>query len=266
VTSGDQIGICSDDGCFWGGTGPSLNITNTAEDVCYMIRVAGFFDDDGAEWLDQQLDITCQTGGLGCDPATASSDGLEKNRYLGIDPGLCTGAASSIKVTITANPANPGTVGQIWWAGPTNSITNTPNPALLGSGLQCNPGTPHSQVWPAGNLHLHGNAIRPEASYSIEICDAAGANCSTPLAVDTALWGDVTAPFFPGSPNEPSFADISACVDKFKNLASAPDQVFTDLGGAGTASLDFGTNFADIGADVDAFKNVPYPYATATCP
>jgi hypothetical protein len=143
------------------------------------------------------------------------------------------------------------------------NIPNTPNPDQEGHAVQCT-STPTSAVWAAGDIHLFGSPIIPSTVYDVCTCNASGGECAC-AQFETALWGDVTSPFFPGSPNEPSFADISACVDKFKNLASAPNQVFTDLGGAGTEAVDRTTNFADIGADVDAFKNIPYPYAITAC-
>ena len=57
ATAGDIVG-CNDDGCFWGGTGSQIQLP-AAVGNCYLIRLAGFFDDDGAEWEDITLRITC---------------------------------------------------------------------------------------------------------------------------------------------------------------------------------------------------------------
>ena len=92
-------------------------------------------------------------------------------------------------------------------------------------------------------------------------------NCSAPLLVDTGKWGDAVAPFGGGS--QPSFADISAVVDKFRNLASAPDTPRVDFVGAGGPGQPNTPNqaasFADVSAAVDAFRTFPYPFTVPAC-
>ena len=81
-------------------------------------------------------------------------------------------------------------------------------------------------------------------------------------------WGDANSPS--GGGGQPDFVDISAIVDKFGNLASAPDTSRTDLRGAGNPGdpnvADGVIDFTDISIDVDAFSGQAYPFMVPACP
>lgn len=80
-------------------------------------------------------------------------------------------------------------------------------------------------------------------------------------AVSTTLrqWGDVVAPY--GIVN---FSDISATVECFKNLPSAPPRSACDLY---PALPDQSVDFLDVSSCVEAFKGKPYPFTpTGQCP
>jgi len=219
-------------------------------------------------------DDTCQTPGV--DLGTACSTNADcmvagsacslKSRYVSADPTNGCGNAS-IQVEIVSMPQFPARVGEIWWAGVEQNVPNSPNPALRGAPLQCTV-TPNSQTWTAGVLHLWGQAIVPGSTYNVRMCDAGGGNCSDPLLVATAKWGDVIRPFGGGS--QPNFGDVSAIVAKFGNVASAPSTPRTDVVGPqapGTPNTpNQGTNFADVSNDVSAFSGFAYPYTVPACP
>ena len=246
-------------------------------------------------------DDTCQTSGADLNtPCSTSADctvtgsacGL-KSRYLSIRPGTAAVAGetpTSIQVEIvsmkqcagginagrgcTLNSHCPGStcvnspnIGDIWWARPEVNIPNSPNTGLRGAPLQCTT-TPNSQVWTSGVLHLWGQAVVPGSTYNVRMCDASGSNCSTPLLVATAKWGDVIRAFGGGS--QPNFGDVSAIVAKFGNVASAPNTARTDIVGPqapGTPNTpNQGTNFADVSNDVSAFSGFAYPYTVSACP
>jgi len=220
-------------------------------------------------------DNTCQTSAMDTGiPCSTDADCTEpaecglKSRYISITPAnLATPA--SIRVRVLTAPQFPGIVGHVFYAGPEQSIPNSPNPALRGAPVVCT-ATPHSQVWTTGVLHLFGASIVPSphnggvTTYAVAHCDANGDNCSTELIVETAKWGDVVRQFTAAQPN---FADINSIVQKFGNLASAPSIPRVDLVGSGAQSTpNQVANFADISADVDAFRGFPYPYAVTACP
>ncbi len=211
-----------------------------------------------------------------------------KSRYITITPPVVVAARStglathrqdagatqqgsvpqSIQVTIVSMPLDPARVGEIWWAGASQSVNNAPNPALTGARVLCEAAPSNAEVWPTGNLHLFGEPIVPGASYEVRMCDTAGANCSDPLLVATGQWGDVVSPF--GGTSQPNFSDINAVVAKFQSSASAPDTPRPDLVGPGSPGApnvpNQDTNFADINADVNAFQGGGYPFSVPACP
>ena len=271
ASTGNQVG-CSDDGGFWGGAGGQINVTNTAVGTCFLIRVAGFFDQDGAEFLDQKLNIgcgvveTCDPPTLAVNPHPSEGTASPTSRHLGVVPGLCGGAASSLQIELTANPDDGGAgVGDVWFAGAPSALSDTPLAPLQQSTLACQPGTPHSEVW-SGAVWLKGGAIRPNATYNVSSCDAGGGNCSTPIVVSTGVWGDARGVGGLVPDGATNFADINGIVGKFGGSAGAPSIVFSDLRGAAGFDTDGGANFADVNAAVGAFGGTPYGGGTATCP
>jgi len=117
-------------------------------------------------------------------------------------------------------------------------------------------------------LHLFGQAVVPGSTYNVRMCDASGDDCSNPLLVATAKWGDVVRPFGGGS--QPNFGDVNAIVQKFTSLPSAPSMPRADLVGTqppGTPNTpNQSANFADVSADVAAFSGFAYPYTVPACP
>ena len=88
-----------------------------------------------------------------------------------------------------------------------------------------------------------------------------------PLIVQTAKWGDITLPMFPGAPStQPNFSDISAVVDAFKGIATAPDKTRAKLV-PDVIILSTSPSFLDISAAVSGFVRLPYAYPSpAPCP
>jgi len=264
---------------------------------CYLVRLAGFFDDDGAQWEDISLrvtcgvvvapdpptngDNTCQTNGADtgilCSTDADCTEPAEcglKSRYISVTPAN-PATATSIRVRVLTAPQFPAIVSHVFYAGPEVAVANSPNPALRGAPLQCiGAGTPHSQIWTTGVLHMWGASAVPTSSasgittYGIAHCDVNGDNCSTELNVEMAKWGDVVRPFTGAS--QPNFGDVSGIVAKFGNVASAPNTARTDIvgpQGPGTPNTpNQGTNFADVSNDVSAFSGFPYPYTVTVCP
>jgi len=162
---------------------------------------------------------------------------------------------------------NSPRIGDVWWARPEMSIPNSPNPPLRGARLECT-GTPHSQAWTTGYLHLFGAVIVPGSRYDVRMCNPDGSGCSAPVVVETSKWGDAVRPFGGGS--QPNFADIEAALRRFGNQATAPDLPRVDFTGVGNPGApntpNQATNFADISNDVSAFMGFPYAYTVPACP
>jgi hypothetical protein len=283
-----QVG-CGDDGggnvlggCVFTGAGAQADVSVT-EGVCYTVRVGGFGDVGGVG----HLRITCGEGaelgvpGVGDDVcAGGSSPGATcstnadcpgggvcgtKNRVVTVKPNLgavAGGSPVSIKVTVLENPVSPGTVGQSWFAGPEGDFGA--GTGLRGSLLACTSSPHTSSSWTTDNLHIYGGVVVPGARYEVAMCDASGASCGPSRVVTTTTWGNIVAPH--GSPN---FGDVSAVLDRFRGVTSAPNLTRTDLVGPGSPGtsniINLGVNFADVSADLDAFRGIPYPFTAPTC-
>jgi hypothetical protein len=255
-----------------------------------MVRVGGF-GGQGGETGQGTLEMSCVEAGA--EPPTPGDDTCQlsggpgsgtpcttnanctipgevcgnKSRYVSITPtNAAVAGGSSIQVQVVSSPL-AAIVGDIFYAGVEGSIANAPLAALRGAQLQCTP-TPNAQTWTTGPLHLWGSMVVPGSSYNVRMCDATGANCSDPLLVTTAKWGDVIRPFGGGA--QPNFADINSIVQKFQNLATAPITPRADLVGTGNPgnpnTPNQAANFSDVSADVAAFGGFAYPYTVVACP
>jgi hypothetical protein len=255
-----------------------------------MIRVGGYGEVDEQGQGTVVFEFTPEF--IDEDPPVDADPANKKSRYLSIAPPVvaAAGAPQSIKVEVVmakvcAGGANVGrgcegnsqcpgstcvnssAIGDVWWAGPEANIPNSPQANLRGSLLQCSATPANAQAW-ASTVHLWGQAIVPFATYNVYMCDAAGANCSDPLVMQTGEWGDCVAPYGGGS--QPNFSDINEIVFKFRNLGTSLPQPRVDLVGGGNAGNpnipNQSANFADISAGVDAFRGIAYPYTIPACP
>jgi hypothetical protein len=132
--------------------------------------------------------------------------------------------------------------------------------------------------WTAvGPVHAFGPEVVPGATYEIQAvnswCAVLPTMCSDgygmddesvysfPLVVSTSRWGDITSDCGSWPLCSPmgsvSFLDIAAVVDKFKNLAIAPQKSQADLA---SHTPDLKVDFVDISYAVDAFRGQAYPF------
>jgi hypothetical protein len=117
-----------------------------------------------------------------------------------------------------------------------------------------------------GTVYVTGAAVAPGLGYGV------GADCgvpgnpymSPPTSAETGKWGDVVGTFVSGQWTSPNgvvdFNDISATVEAFRQLQSAPPEYWCDFA---PETPDGVINFADIGYVVDAFRALPYPFEGA---
>jgi len=230
--------------------------------------------DNTCQTTSSNTGIPCSTNAECTPPAVC---GL-KSRYLSVTPNnqaVAGGAPTSIRIRVVSAPQFPQIVGHQFYVGPEQSIPNAPNAALRGAPVGCvGAGTPHSQVWTSGVLHLFGAAIVPSphnggvTTYAISHCDVNGNNCGSELNVAMAKWGDVSRPFGGGS--QPNFTDIYDIVAKFAGASFGPSMARADLIGVGNPGQqntpNQAANFADVSADVAAFTGLGYPYTVPSCP
>ncbi len=214
-------------------------------------------------------------------------DPLGKSRFISFVPGNA-GKQSALRVRLTSlhhpDPPYAGGVatdfssyeGEYRWVGPPAQFaesSSNPEPFYSAS-LQC---TPHFRDWSTvGLLHVTGPEIVPSSIYEVrailDACDSGvEASFSSAMTLATTRWADIEAPFNPPSANtQPDLGDVSALVNKFKNVAGAPIKARALLaGGDASGNIDLSNNisFAHISACVDAFKGAAYPHTgPEACP
>jgi hypothetical protein len=175
--------------------------------------------------------------------------------------------------------------GQSVYVGPPATYvesSGTPTP-FKSSYTTC---TPHYRDWnTVGLLHVQGSAIVPSSTYQVENvssvcqgvegvgeCLSGGDNVSAQIEIKTTRWGDVEVPYNPPDPTaQPSIADVTAMVAKFRNTAGAAIKARVLIAGnnafgeisVSTTTNDF--NFTHIAACVDAFRGQAYPFKMGKC-
>jgi hypothetical protein len=188
-----------------------------------------------------------------------------KNRYLSFEVG---GPARNraVMVSFTDLPVPFEELeGQVMWIGPVGQHGEIQHAATL----QCEPH--YTDVSGVGMLHVRHPAIVPGASYAVQVVDQF---CGPALALDvtvpyaelgTSGWGDLVGTRadddWTVSNGVVDFQDISAAVDAFRHLSTAPDLERADLSPAWPDGV---VDFTDIAYVVEGFRGQSYPYGGTT--
>jgi hypothetical protein len=134
----------------------------------------------------------------------------------------------------------------------------------------------HEGIIPSAGMPADPESFVP-ASYDVQ---ALGYGCdisleddySPPLTLTSSKWGDTvgdcaTLPCSPPNRRVNVTTDITALVNNFQNLSTAPSQARSDLlGSVGEALVDQKTAMFDLTAALEAFTGLGYPPATFPSP
>ncbi|MGB2985566.1 MAG: hypothetical protein WBE26_06755 [Phycisphaerae bacterium] len=216
-----------------------------------------------------------------------------RNRYLSFKPRNA-GEETALRVTFADLPSPfVGCIGQTRWVGEPFLVSekaattgdSPPNfwAARLYEESDEEENEPYYMNWGSlGTVHVYGQAVVPSKKvgvppyevffwsiYEVQAIDQCWPteleeSYSEPLSIKTSIWGDVVldcpeaAPCTP--PNgEVDFDDISALVDKFRNLANAVQKSRGDIAGDPPVGIpDRLVNFVDISYVGDGFRGLPY--------
>ncbi|MGB2987124.1 MAG: C25 family cysteine peptidase [Phycisphaerae bacterium] len=203
---------------------------------------------------------------------------VPKNRFISFVPDN-PGQQTALRVTLTSLPEPfTGFNGTVMWVDGSVEVSetpsnpgNTPPPTFMGAELGC---SPRCMDWSAlGPIHVFDGEIVPGAVYDVQAINCICAfsdesNYSSPLTVSTSIWGDLVGncDVMPCTPpdGQVDFIDISAAVDKFRNLPGAPIKARTDIA---SDVPDKVVDFIDILYIVEAFRGLPYPFdGPSGCP
>jgi sugar lactone lactonase YvrE len=204
----------------------------------------------------------CESACSPLPPPAASADGVNKNRYLTFDMTTAAPAVRAVHVTpADLPPPFESFEGQGYWVGPPQDRPDGLNTTFKVSSLQCDPF--YSDWSGVEELSVISPAIVPGGTYEVHSivdgCNLQEQFQAAGLVVLTvARWGDVIVPFNPPSLTvQPDLADVSAMVDKFRNLEFAVSMNRADV----SPDLpDQVVDFSDISLVVDAFRGTPYPF------
>jgi Zn-dependent metalloprotease len=229
-------------------------------------------DEDGDHVPDE-----CQSCEVPSAPSAAPA--LERmNRYLVFVPSPGTRHVA-YRVRRTSRTGSASSMApSVMWVGPPIPAEDL-NPARSYARLQC---TPYfTTEWnSSSSIYLSGESVIPEAGYLVDAIDVGcrlqvSAEDKRPALRDrptnyfskalkgsTAfLWGDVAGPQIGGGPDGMvDMLDVTAVVDRFRQIAGAVDLHRADLG---PAIPDRMVDFTDISTAVSAFQGRPYPFSTA---
>lgn len=246
---------------------------------CYRIRVGGL---DGAVGIGTLM-VTCES--FSCPVSNAPEADLvvpdfghgTRNRFLAFQGGNPSGQQEAIRVRFADLPwPFEGHEGKTMWVGTPFAVSEDsgspvgPPPLVTVAMLECEPYYTDWGAW--GPIHIFGPEIVPAAMYELQAIEptCAPRACfdlgevvySEPLTVRTSPWGDVVGDCNATGCASPQgiadFLDISALVDKFKNVTGAQSKTRTDLAGD---LLDLKLDFVDISYAVEAFRGAGYPFA-----
>jgi hypothetical protein len=270
-----------------GGSGKLVQPMSVAAGDCVTIRVAGFESESGRGTVHMGVvpsDCTVAEAPIP-DPSVADVGFGSRNRYLSFSTGSGE-QVEAMRVTFVELPAPFDTFnGDAWFVGQPFEVTeasssdsDNPAPTFWAATLQC--GAPHYDDWSQyGIVHAYDAGIIPGASYAIQAIAAdcalgEEANYSETLVVVTSVLGDVAGASCGSSCNPPQgvvdFVDISAEVDKFKNVPAALLKSRADLISNDVLSPipDRKVDFVDIASCVDAFRAAapPLPGPQVHCP
>jgi len=263
------------------------------------VRLRFDFGKDGCTGVDGWYvdDVELFECGFPLDPPLAEPNGVNKPRFISfVVPTDSIGSETALRVRLTSlhHPTNPpaGTPDLSAGEGQYRYVNSL---AGKGGALVCadsvNFGTtywcaklgcqPEYRDWAAevdGQvLHVTGDAVAPSSIYEVrqiaESCGAApGADtcseASASLSVATGLWGDVVGPSSGAPDGVVQVLDVSAVVDKVKDLPSAFREPRLYLKEHHPDPIAGQINVIDIALIVDSLKGFPYPpaFTIDSCP
>ena len=237
----------------------------------YEITCSDAIDNDCDTLTDEaDSDCLCQLA----DAVVPEPVAFEKNRYLSFSSAN-SGRRTAVRVTLTDLPTPFDALDdQIMWVSEPREISENAGkvnhepgwPDSMSANLQC---TPYCMDWAdVGLLHVTDDEIVPGAVYDVQAIDCAcdfgnDADYSAPLTITTSKWGDLvgTCAVIPCTPPDGVVnmgTDVTACVDKFRNLEGAVLKSRADIE---PNFPDWLVNIADVTYVLDAFRGFAYPAA-----
>ena len=218
------------------------------------------------------------------DPANSETPAFPKNRFLSLVPGNA-GRLAAIRVTFVDLPdPYDAWEGVKMWVGEPQAISENAGkvdpaeapgwPTFTAVTFHCALQPEDYRNWSTlGTIHLYHEGIVPGGTYDVQeihqLCDpAVEASYSLPLRLDTSIWADIvsncaTDPCGPPDGVVGIPTDVTAVLDKFKNLDGAPIKARADIE---PQIPDHSISITDVTYVLDAFRGSPYPFSPSGPP
>jgi murein tripeptide amidase MpaA len=278
-------------------TMPTSEILPTCQDITpAMLFLSGWISDCNENGVLDMEEIAAGTASDANDngvpdvcealaPPAAASPDFDKPRYLSFVPRSLDGP-SALRVTLVDLPGlHAAANGQVTWVGPPQAFCENagqaepppegcgpapgqPSLTLTTATLQCDP---HYMDWDAyGTIHVYHEYVVPEGTYWVEtvVQGEGGELSSPPLELDTSRWGDLvsnctTTPCGAPDGQVGVSTDVTAVLDKFKNLHGAPSKARADMEPGMPDGL---VNISDVTYVLEAFRGFAYPFVPGPPP
>jgi hypothetical protein len=277
-----QLGLASDEGCsgYWDrGAGVTTQTPILGVGDCVTIQAAGFEAEVGLGSVHVGVEEAACTLAQPpqADPRVTDFGFGTRNRYLSFSTGS-TGLNEAMRVKLVDLPPPHDTYnGDTWFVTEPVRLTEAsgsdgplPEPAIWAATLTCT-ATPFYADWSLyGVVHVYHDAIIPGATYHVQAvaddCITTDEESYSPaLVIDNSQMGDIVGDcgVQPCSPPQGviDFVDISGCVDKFRNIPTAPQKSRADVINSNITrpEPDRKIDFVDISTIVDCFRGSPPP-------
>ncbi len=275
---------------------PTTEILPTCQEITpAMLFLSGWISDCNENDIPDSEEIaagtTTDANGNGvpdeCEalgPPTLESPHFGKPRFLSFVP-RDLGEPTALRVTLVDLPAPHDVAnGQAVWVGEPqelceNAGQTSPPPEGCGDApgmgsltfttatLQCEP---YYADWGTyGTVHVYHEYVVPEGSYEVQtVVQGDGGIYSSPLSLTTSRWGDLvkdcaTTPCGAPDGQVDVSTDVTAVLDKFKNLDGAPGKARADVEPGTPDGL---VNISDVTFVLDAFRGFDYPFVPGPPP
>lgn len=187
---------------------------------------------------------------------------VDKNRYVSFKPGN-PGRQIALRVSFTdLPPLYDALEGAEMWVDAPTTVSSSDGPLRVAR-LRCDP--LYRDWQDVDVLHLLGRELLPNATYTLRAYEEVDCGQGLELAVSISrafhtspTWGDLVGGAPGGPDGTADFEDISALVDAFQGMGSAPDVTVADLA---PGLPDQVVDFVDISAGVEAFQGAAFPYS-----
>lgn len=238
------------------------------------IRVDVAYKTTSVDQNGNQIPDECESCDAVPSPSLAANP-ASMNRYIAFTPRAGTQHVAYRVRVVEGSGVSAHLAPQTVWIGPLAPGSGGHGTSWR-AGLQCQPY--FSDQWDTGEpVFVSSNWLSPEGVYLVDAIEVGcwslidghvqsattrempGIHFSKPITLATSPWGDVAGKDNSAPDGVVDMLDVTAVLDRFRNLAGAVEIHRADLS---PAVPDGVVDFSDISQVINAFRGEPYPFAS----